>query len=101
MMVSLNLTFLLLLQVSGVGFGRSRLSGRLLNMKCKKCKWWELSSGREHHGLCQYNPPVVVVLRSGFDASLQPKTVFPETAEDAYCSCWAEVPKEEINYAEG
>ena len=59
-----------------------------MDKQCKTCKWWDLIVGKEVTGMCHYNPPTVVVVRSGFDASLQPTTVFPETASTDFCALW-------------
>jgi len=59
-----------------------------MDKECGTCRWWNLTAGREQHGQCHYNPPIVVVIRAGFDASLQPTTVFPETAANEFCAFW-------------
>lgn len=59
-----------------------------MDKNCGTCRWWNLTSGKEQHGQCHFNPPVVVVTRSSFDASLKPTTVFPETAGIEFCSFW-------------
>jgi len=56
---------------------------------CDTCKWWEMETGKdESAGTCHYNPPTVIVVRSGFDASLQPRSVFPEVAATEFCALW-------------
>jgi hypothetical protein len=58
-----------------------------MDKECGTCRWWNLTAGREMHGQCHYNPPVVVVLEND-DAAPQPTTVFPETAAIEFCAFW-------------
>ena len=56
---------------------------------CASCKWWKTGEGQTGWGICSYNPPTPIAVRTGGNVatnmSIEAIGVRPSTKGDEYC----------------